>query len=354
MSLVYAFLSPVLPGSALLAATLNSNAISRHATSLKDHIPLLRRLAAALPRSPVGLGTVLKIALGFAVLRRLNHVLSIIGANSWRLSTPPGWDWPGEIAVVTGGCSGIGKEVATKLTAKGIRVAILDVQEAPESLQTNPLVRTYKCDVSDPEAVAAVAEAVREDLGPPSILVNNAAVIGFGTILDVPNDKVSHTFAVNNAGLWFTTKQFLPHMIASNKGHVVTVASLASYISLSLAAVYSASKTGAVAFHEVLTGELRHIYKAPNVLTTIVHPYLVRTPMVQNLAERFDQRQYAVLPSDDVSDRIVAQILSKRGGRLIAPESLAFLTSLRAWPLWMQEAFRGWTGNTLFKMLTQG
>jgi len=70
------------------------------------------------------------------------------------------------------------------------------------------------------------------------------------TILDTPDDFLKNLFAVNVLSNWYTVKAFLPAMVARNKGHIVTVASLASYVGIASLADYTASKAAILSFHE--------------------------------------------------------------------------------------------------------
>ncbi|KEY68894.1 hypothetical protein S7711_03826 [Stachybotrys chartarum IBT 7711] len=324
--------------------------ITRHITGLAFRIPGMNRILPFLHNAPFRLTTLLSILTAWGVIRGANRVLNVIAANAWRVQPAPGWTWPKEVAVVTGGSGGIGKHIVEKLVNHGIRVAVLDIQDLPKSLEDEPLVHFYQCDVSNPEAVATTADVVRKDLGHPSILINNAGVVRFRPILQIPTAHVQRLFSINCVALWLTTKQFLPHMIESNKGHVVTIASLASFIALPAAADYAASKAGAHAFHEALTCELKHIYKAPNVLTTIIHPDFVKTSFIDDVAELVQQNGIQLLDCDKVADKIVAQVLSRRGGQLVLPENETYIAGIRAWPTWLQELTRDAYGRVIAQL----
>ncbi|KAK7735576.1 hypothetical protein SLS53_007490 [Cytospora paraplurivora] len=284
---------------------------------------------------------ILKVLVGLGITRTLNRALNSLATNNWRISSSPPnktWDWPNEIAVVTGGCGGIGLALVQGLTAKGIRVAVLDIVDPPPALESNSHAVYFKCDITSLQELERTAEAVRKSLGgDPSILVNNAGIVRINSILDISEDDLRQVLGVNLMALWFTTKQFLPAMINSNKGHIITVASLASFIVLPPCIVYSATKAGALDFHEGLTSEIKHLHKAHGVKTTIVHPNFVRTPLIQRYLERIGENMLTI---GDVSGPILAQIFSGRGGQLVLPPSSGFITGLRGWPNWIQESVR--------------
>ncbi|KAI2632936.1 NAD(P)-binding protein [Xylaria nigripes] len=335
--------SPLLSGPLLLAATYSPD-------TLCDIVQKLGVLCsqghASSTFNPNRLSTGLSVLFGLSVARLLNKALSSIAANSWRLTASKGWDWPNEVAVVTGGSSGLGKLIVEKLAAIGVRVAVFDVQSMPKSMENNPRIRFYHCDLSSSKSVVAAADAVREELGHPSILINNAGVTLPTPILTQSESDLRRSFDVNTISHWFTTQQFVPHMIEVNKGHIITVASIASFIVLPIAVDYSATKAAAHAFHEGLTCELKHRYKANNVLTTIVHPNFVRTPLVEGFASKLENAGVRMLKPEQVVEPIIAQIKSLRAGQLIIPRSASMMSGIRGWPMWLQEFFRDIFGQS--------
>ena len=341
-SLPRLILSPLVSGSLLLSLTY-------YPETVRDVLdPIIRALPARLRRITLNLTvakSVLKVFFGLGLLRQVNQALNIMASNSWRLLAASGWDWSNEIAVVTGGSSGIGKDIVEKLVALGMRVAVLDLQEPPKAMQANDRIGFYHCDVTSVESVRAAAEAVRREIGHPSILVNNAGVARPAPILKTSEEALRTTFGVNCMALWFTTQEFLPRMIQLDKGHVVTVASIASFVALATAADYSATKAGALAFHEALASEIKHYYKSPKILTTVVHPNFVNTPLIEDYSSRLQDRGVRLLTSDQVADKIVSQIHSRRGGQLIIPDTSSAISGIRGWPTWLQEILRDVIGR---------
>jgi all-trans-retinol dehydrogenase (NAD+) len=298
---------------------------------------------------------VLKALVGFSIVRTLNGALNSLATNNWRASSSPPagkWDWPKEIAVVTGGCNGIGLALVEGLAARGVRVAVLDVSDPPPALRSNPKVTYFQCDVTSLDQVTETAYAIRTTMGgEPTILINNAGVACFNPLLDIPEQSLRKVLGVNLMALWFTTKQFLPAMIRENKGHIVTVASLASFVALPMSIEYSATKAGALAFHEGLTSEIKHLYKARGVKTTVVHPNFVRTAMTEPHADKIERRQ-KMMSVEDVSKPLLKQIFSGRGGQLVLPARLGLLTGIRGWPSWMQEGLRDMLGRASCRHVT--
>ncbi|KAH8780319.1 hypothetical protein F5883DRAFT_485417 [Diaporthe sp. PMI_573] len=291
---------------------------------------------------------ILKALVGLSIARALNKALNSLATNNWRTSSSPPvgrWEWPKEIAVVTGGCNGIGQALVEGLVARGVKVAILDVSDPPPAMRSNPKVTYFKCDVTSLQQVAETADAIRVSMGgEPTILINNAGIARFNSVLDIPEQALRQVLGVNLMALWFTTKQFLPAMIKENKGHIVTVASLASFIALPMSIEYSATKAGALAFHEGLTSEIKHLYKARGIKTSVVHPNFVRTAMTAPHAKKIERTQ-KMMSVEDISEPVLKQIFSGRGGQLVLPARLDVLTGIRGWPNWIQEGFRDILGR---------
>ncbi|KAI1317928.1 NAD(P)-binding protein [Xylariaceae sp. FL0255] len=343
-SVRHGILSPLFSGPLLLAVTQAPDLVRNVMAAVSAKMPYIPELSA----SNIDLSTatnVLRILFALSLVRQLNKTFNAMASNSWRVRAGKGWDWPNEIAVVTGGSSGIGKDVVERLTKLGVRVAVIDIQGLPKSLETDARVRFFQCDVTSSESVASAAEAIRRELGHPTILINNAGIAKPMPILNMPDSYLRRIFGVNTLSHWYTTQQFLPHMIQINKGHIFTVASIASFVALPCAADYSATKASALAFHESLRCELKHVYKSPNVLTTVVHPNFVSTPLVADFEDHLQKSGVHMLKSEQIADPIVAQLKSRRGGQLIIPESASLIASIRGWPTWLQEGLRDLLGS---------
>ena len=202
------------------------------------------------------------------------------------------------------------------------------------------LIRYYKCDITSRDAIHAAADAIRSDLGSPSILVNNAGIGNAWTILDIPADSLAKLFDINLISHWSTVQEFLPDMIANKKGHVLSVASLASFVALAGAVDYSCTKAALLAFHEGLTQELKHRYKCPQIKTTIVHPGWTKSAITSHPAIQAGLKRIgaSLLEPGDVADAMVKQIMAAKSGQIVLGPGLA--PKIRALPVWLQELIR--------------
>ncbi|WYZ34241.1 hypothetical protein EsH8_I_000517 [Colletotrichum jinshuiense] len=287
----------------------------------------------------------LGLSIGLGVVKVLNRFFNKLALNHWRVRAHKGWVWDREIAVVTGGCGGIGRELVLGLVKKGVKVAILDVIPLPEDLASEPLVLYVKTDITSAAAVAQAAQTIRKSFGSPTILINNAGVAAPHTILETPVEFLPKIFGVNAIALWILTKEFLPSMIEQNKGQVVNISSLTAYMALPSMVDYCASKAASLTFHEGLNSELKTKYKADGIITTIVQPSWVRTPMSPKNADEIEKQQGKMLSPREVSNRTLAQVFACRGGQLMLPDKLWFFTTLQAWPNWAQEFIRDGMGK---------
>lgn len=330
---------PAVSGAALVAF---------QAASPSAQAILLQRLSFLGHLDPRTVGLALKLVFGYGAVKVVSAIANSAASNSWRLTKAVGWDWPREIAVVTGGSSGIGLHIVEQLAARGVRVAVLDIQPLPENLGSgdhDKRISYFHCDVASPESVNKAADAVRAELGCPSILVNNAGIFVPTSILAMPPATLNKVFQINTMAHWYTAQAFVPHMIARDKGHVVTMSSMAAFISLAKAADYSCTKVSALAFHEALGADLRGIHGAHGVLTSIVHPNFVTTPLIGKYTEMLGDSGIHLLDSDDVARAVTDQIFACKGAQLMLPERLSAISSLRAWPLWLQNPLRNIYAN---------
>ena len=214
--------SPLITGASLYLLTRAPDSY-RH--------PALQHLQRLL--SPAGIArlvTSLKWLLAIGVGRNINSFLSELAYNNFYWSSSKGdWDWPNEIAVVTGASSGFGTLYTKDLTRKGIRVAALDLNDLPAELKSNRKVVFFKCDVTDPESVKQAAAEIKKTMGSPSILINNAGIGKPKSILETSPEFLNKIFGVNLLSHWYTIQAFLPDMIKAKKGHIVSIASMASF-----------------------------------------------------------------------------------------------------------------------------
>ncbi|KAH9861201.1 hypothetical protein IAQ61_010938 [Plenodomus lingam] len=290
----------------------------------------------------------LKWALPMWAVVDLNSALNRLAANRWGWKSDKSqWVWDKEVAVVTGGSGGIGACVVKRLVSQGVKVAVLDVSplEASFTTEDRKCIRYYKCDITSRDNIREAAHAIRSDLGCPSILINNAGIGNAYTILDVPPASLQKLFDINLLSHWSTVQEFLPDMIAKKKGHIMSVASLASFVAFAGAVDYACTKAALLAFHEGLTQEIKHRYKCPEIKTSIVHPSWTKSAITSHPTLQAGLKSVGakLLEPEDVASAMVNQILAAKSGQLVLGPALT--KRIRALPLWLQEILRDTQAN---------
>lgn len=210
----------------------------------------------------------------------------------------------GNVAIVTGGASGIGAATAALLLERGARVAVLDRDPSGAPAGTVPV----KADVTSDEGVrAAVTEAAAE-LGALHTLVNNAGVGAIGTVEDNDDAEWARVLDVNVLGMVRTTRHVLPHLrrAAADRPGCVSVTntcSIAATAGLPQRALYSASK-GAVLS---LTLAMAADHLREGVRVNCVHPGTADTPWVGRLLDQAEdpEAERAALEARQPMGRLV-------------------------------------------------
>jgi all-trans-retinol dehydrogenase (NAD+) len=239
-------------------------------------------------------------------------------------------DFTNKVTLITGGGCGLGRLLAQKMAAKGSHVVLWDIANDSLALTAREIssagyrVTTYYCDVSDRHMVYGLAENVKKDVGKVDIIINNAGVVSGRPFLECTDEQLERTFAVNVLAHLWTVKAFLPDMVRTNSGHIVTVASAGGIVGSSGLVDYAASKFAAFGFDEALRAELKK--QRLNIRTTVVCPYFIRSEMFAGVKTRFSFL-LPILDAEKVSERIVKAI-ARNKRRLIMPP-LVYAT----WPL---------------------
>lgn len=228
----------------------------------------------------------------------------------------------GRLAVVTGGGTGMGRELVLQLAAAGASVATCDVQPDPvaetakRARDAGPgTITTHMCDVSDEAQVQRFRDEVLEQHETDHIhlLFNNAGIAGGGSFINDPREEWERTFGVCWGGVYNCTRAFLPLLIAAPEGHLVNTSSVNGFwasMGPNIAhTAYSTAKFAVKGFSESLITDLR--LNAPHVKVSVVMPGHIGTDIVAN--SRIVQGQPA--PEEMTATEIdqVRQDLAGRG-----------------------------------------
>ena len=151
----------------------------------------------------------------------------------------------GKVAIVTGGARGMGAATSRLFVAEGAKVAISDLlDEAGAALaaELGQAARFYRHDVSSEADWSGLVSAVEADLGPVDVLVNNAGILLFKTLLETTREEYEKVLGVNLVGEFLGIKAVGPGMVARGKGAIVNISSVDGLRGANSLALYSSSK----------------------------------------------------------------------------------------------------------------
>ncbi|HEV2013536.1 MAG TPA: SDR family NAD(P)-dependent oxidoreductase [Candidatus Dormibacteraeota bacterium] len=241
------------------------------------------------------------------------------------------------IALVTGGGRGIGREVALALAAAGADVAVA-ARSAGDLEETVSRIRAagrrgeaIVCDVAERPQVDAMIARVKNTLGDPLILVNNAGIAGSAKLTDTTDEMWDRMLRVNATGAFFCTRAVLPMMLHGKWGRIVNVASVAARAGAAYIAAYAASKHALLGLTRAVAAEVA----ARGITVNAVCPGYVDTEMTvastANIVTKTGRSEQEA--------RKILEGFSPQGRLMTAAEVAALITFL------CSETARGITGQ---------
>ncbi|XP_002918385.1 epidermal retinol dehydrogenase 2 [Ailuropoda melanoleuca] len=260
--------------------------------------------------------------------------IAFLEATMFTIIPKPRKNVAGEIVLITGAGSGLGRLLAIRFARLGSVLVLWDINKegnedtyrmAREAGATR--VYAYTCDCSQREDIYRVAKQVKKEVGDVSILINNAGIVTGKSFLDCPDDLMEKALDVNfKAHLW-TYKSFLPAMIANKRGHLVCISSSAGLVGVNKLADYCASKFAAFGFAESVFVETL-VQKLEGIKTTIVCPFFIKTGMFEGCSTA---RPFLlpILEPEYVADKIVDAILQEKV-YLNVPRFISFVMLLKS------------------------
>jgi 2-hydroxycyclohexanecarboxyl-CoA dehydrogenase len=191
------------------------------------------------------------------------------------------------LALVTGSARGIGRAIALKLAERGHAVAVADLLE-PEAAETAKAIEAaggkaiaVSLDVTDTGSVKRGVERASSELGPVSVLVNNAGWDELRPFLETDEPFWDRVIEINFKGCLRLTKAVLPGMVERQWGRIVNIGSDAGRVGSSLESVYSGAKGGVIAFTKTVAREVARA----GVTANTVCPGPTDTPMLEQIVE---------------------------------------------------------------------
>jgi len=244
----------------------------------------------------------------------------------------------GQLLVITGGGSGIGRETALAFARRGAEVVLSDInldaakQTAAMIDEAGGTAHAYQLDVADEAQMHAHAEEVAEKHGVPHILINNAGIGQAGAFLQTPSKSFTRVMDINFYGVVNGCRAFGAKMVERGSGgHIVNLASMAAYSPLQSFSAYSTSKAAVFMFSDCLRAELARC----GIGVSTICPGIVHTNIVANThfsgvsaeteadkQQKFDRlyekRHYT---PDKVAERIVTAVAKKKPIVPVTPEA---------------------------------
>jgi NAD(P)-dependent dehydrogenase (short-subunit alcohol dehydrogenase family) len=227
----------------------------------------------------------------------------------------------GKLAVITGGGTGMGRELARQLAAEGCHVALCDVSDdtmaetrqlCEESSPPGTTVTTFVADVSDESQLLAFRDHVMSahDTDHIDLLFNNAGIGGGASMISDERDEWDAVFGVCWGGVYLGTRTFLPLLLRSSDGHVVNTSSVNGFwacLGANAHTAYSAAKFAVKGFTEALVVDFRQ--NAPHLKASVVMPGHIGTSIVYNSGRYFGR------DPKNLGDDQVAQVRERFSGR---------------------------------------
>ncbi|REB73301.1 3-ketoacyl-ACP reductase [Cutibacterium acnes] len=215
----------------------------------------------------------------------------------------------GKIAFITGAGRGIGKAVAISLANEGVNVGLLArTEEALKEVVTEVEALGVKAayatvDVSSLEEVNEAVATLTRELGKADILINNAGIGKFESLLDMNPEEWKKIIDVNLMGPYYVTRAVLPQLIEKNSGDIINISSTNGLNGAATSSAYSASKFGLIGMTESLAQEVRRNNIRVTSLTpsTVATELAVQTDLIKGSAEKYMQ-------PEDIAELIVSQL----------------------------------------------
>ena len=223
-------------------------------------------------------------------------------------------NFAGKLAVITGGGTGMGRELARQLVAEGCDVAICDVieenmaetlrlceAEAPQGIR----ITAHKCDVSNEDEVNQFRDDVLAQHGRDSVnlLFNNAGIGSGVSFVDGDRDEWERTFNICWYGVYYNARAFIPHLVAADEAHMINTSSVngfwASLGPGSTHTAYSAAKFAVKGFTEALVTDLKNT--APHVKVSVVMPGHIGTSIAINSGKISGHAEPMAMSDDEIN-----------------------------------------------------
>lgn len=199
-----------------------------------------------------------------------------------------------QTAIITGAASGLGLAIASKLSAHGVKLALLDKNIESLSPKGNISGVRYATDVTREDEVKETIDKIGNAFGRIDILINSAGIAGLTNMKshETETDNVRLVFDVNFMGSYFTSKYTLPWMLKNKYGRILHIASIAGKEGNAGMLAYSASKAAVIGMTKVQGKE----YAETGITVNALAPAVIKTAMVEAMPEEQVNYMTAKIP----------------------------------------------------------
>ncbi len=204
------------------------------------------------------------------------------------------------VAIVTGAASGIGFATSQRLARDGWRLALVDVDElrlAEKTATLDGFATAYPFDLLHAIHFGELLDRITSDLGPQSLLVNDAGVGVAATLLETSTQDWDRIIAINLTAMFHTCRAVLPGMLDAGGGVIVNVASIAGVVGIKNRLAYTASKHGVVGLTRAIAADYAHLGIRCNAIcpgtvsTEWIGKILADAPDPEATRKQMEQRQ---------------------------------------------------------------
>lgn len=274
--------------------------------------------------------------------------------QGWKLPTTNEWCPISEkdIALITGGSSGLGQEITDTLLKKYhvSKILLIDIRPPPIALRI-PQIDYYQCDIGNEiqlkKVLSEIIKRLNEERKHVSICINNAAMRHSSSLLNLTDEEIHRLLNVNTMSQIWILRLLLDNHITHTVSHspsaklfIVTVSSILGCIGPKNLSVYSATKAAISQIHESLTYELAHI---PAIRLLLVNTGQLTTNLFQDV--KASKLFFAPIVDHKVlANKIVEKINIGEKGVLCAPLYANFLPMIKVFPVFLQDLCRKFAG----------
>lgn len=244
-----------------------------------------------------------------------------------------------KVILVTGGGSGMGRELVLNLLSKKVKVIAIDINEsalketAVLAGSENTSLKTFVIDITNRESVEELVDKVIAQYGCVDGIINNAGIIQpFIKLNDLSYEVIERVVKVNFYGTLYITKAFLPHLISRPEGHIVNISSMGGFLPIPGQTIYGATKAAVKLLTEGLNSELRNT----NVNVTVVFPGAIHTNIMGNSGlvgeeRELTKKQLARLTNPSKAAEIIIDGMEKDKYRILVGSDAKFLDFFYRW-----------------------